>query len=31
MRLLELDDGEGKLRAAGIAEICSPPCIGGNF
>jgi hypothetical protein len=31
MRLLELDDGEGILKAAGIEEICSPPCIGDNF
>ena len=31
MRLLRLDDAEGKLTAAGIDEICSPPCIGDNF
>lgn len=31
MWLLELDDGEGILKAAGIEEICSPPCIGDNF
>lgn len=31
MRLLELADGEGILKAAGIEEICSPPCIGDNF
>jgi len=31
MCLLQLDDGEGKLKAAGIEEICSPPCIGDNF
>ena len=30
MWLLELDDGEGILKAAGIEEICSPPCIGDN-
>jgi len=31
MRLLQLDDGEDRLEAAGIEEICSPPCIGDNF
>jgi len=31
MRLLRVDDGEGRLKAAGIEEICSPPCIGDNF
>jgi len=31
MRLLQANDGEGKLKAAGIEEICSPPCIGDNF
>jgi hypothetical protein len=28
VRLLRLDDGGGNLKAAGIEEICSPPCIG---
>lgn len=31
VRLLRLDDGGGNLEAAGIEEICSPPCIGDNF
>lgn len=31
MRLLQLDDGEDRLKAAGIEEICNPPCIGDNF
>jgi hypothetical protein len=31
VRLLRLDDGGGNLKAAGIEEICSPPCIGDNF
>jgi len=26
-----LSDGEDKLKAAGIEEICSPPCIRDNF
>jgi hypothetical protein len=31
MRLLQVDDDEGRLKAAGIEEVCSPPCIGDNF
>ena len=31
MRLLQVDDGEGKLKEASIEEICNPPCIGDNF
>jgi hypothetical protein len=31
MRLLRVDDDEGRMKAAGIEEICSPPCIGDNF
>jgi hypothetical protein len=31
MRLLRVDDDEGNLKAAGIEEICGPPCTGDNF